>query len=124
MECLWRLYCHRPQVGHCHQQDPPVVYLCFNTYDGFASYYLPRACFLEKHQEVYMGSKKKSLVLSIKNKGCKFLQPLSILQKKCYLIVSRSIAPYFPFEPYFFSAFFPSTKVIRKGPVNFPYEAG
>jgi len=71
MERIWRLYCHGPQAGHCNQQDPPVFYLCFNTYDGFACYHLPRACFLEEHQEIYMGDKKKSLVLSIKNKGCK-----------------------------------------------------
>ena len=77
VERLWRLYCHRPPVGHRNQQDPPVFYLCFNTYDGFACYHLHGTCFLEKYQEVYMGSKKKSLVLPIKNKGCKFLQPLS-----------------------------------------------
>jgi hypothetical protein len=80
MECLWRLYCHRLEVRHCHQQDPPVFYLCFNTHDGFASYHLYGTCLLEKHQEVYVGSKKKSLVLPIKNKGCKFIQPL-IAQK-------------------------------------------
>ena len=68
MECFWRLYCHRPQAGHRNQQDPPVFYLCFNTYDGFAYYHLPGACFLEKHQEVYMGDKKKSLVLPLNNK--------------------------------------------------------
>src|SRR6187399_454787 len=120
MERLWRLYRHRPQIGHCNQQDPPVFYLCFNTYDGFACYHLPGACFLEKHQEVYMGGKKESLVLSIKNKGCKFLQPLFHKKQKCYLIVLRRIAPFFPFAPYFFSASFPSTKVILYGPVNFP----
>jgi len=85
VERLWRLYCPRPQAWHCNQQDPPVFYLCFNTHDGFACYHLPGACFLEKHQEVYMGGKKKSLVLSIKNKGCKFLQPLSILQKEMFI---------------------------------------
>jgi len=69
MERLWRLYCHRPEAGHCNQQDPPVFYLCFNTYDGFACYHLHGTCFLEKHQEIYLGDKKKSLVLSIKVKA-------------------------------------------------------
>jgi len=68
MERFWRLYCHRPQAGHCNEQDPPVFYLCFNTYDGFAYYHLPGTCLLEKHQEVYMGDKKKSLVLPVNNK--------------------------------------------------------
>ena len=106
MERLWRLYCYRPQVGHCNQQDPPVFYLCFNTYDGFASYYLPGACFLEKHQEVYMGGKKESLVLSIKNKGCKFLQPLFHKKQKCLpdrIEKDRSIFSFY--SEFFFSIF-------------------
>ena len=65
MERLWRLYCHRPKAGHCNQQDPAVFYLCLNTYDGFACYHLPGACFLEKHQEVYMGGEEKPMVLFV-----------------------------------------------------------
>ena len=113
MERLWRLYCPGPQVWHCNQQDPPVFYLCFNTHDGFACYYLPGACFLEKHQKVYMGGKKESLVLPIKIKAANSYSLYLTKNRNAYLIVSRSIAPFFPFEPYFFSASFPSTKVIR-----------
>ena len=65
MERLWRLYCHRLKAGHCNQQDPPVFYLCFNTYNGFACYHLPGACFLEEYQEVYMGREEKPMVLSL-----------------------------------------------------------
>ena len=69
MERLWRLYCHRFEARHCNQQDPTVFYLCFNTYNGFTCYHLHGSCFLEKHQEIYLGDKKKSLVLSIKVKA-------------------------------------------------------
>ena len=55
MECLWRLHRFRRQAGDRNQQDPAVFYLCFNTHDGLAYYHLPGACFLEKHQEVYLG---------------------------------------------------------------------
>src|SRR6187399_1801198 len=85
MERLWRLYRHRPQIGHCNQQDPPVFYLCFYTYDGFACYHLPGARFLEKHQEVYLGDKKKSLVLSIKIKAAN--------SRSLYLIKNRNVLP-------------------------------
>ena len=49
VERLWRLHCHRRQAGNRNQQDPPVFYLCINTYDGFACYYLPGSGVLEKY---------------------------------------------------------------------------
>jgi len=65
MERLWRLYRYRRQAGDRHQQDPAVFYLCFNTYNGFACYHLPRACFLEKYKKIYMGREKKPMVLFV-----------------------------------------------------------
>ena len=67
MERLWRMYCHRRQVGDCNQQDPPVFYLCFDTYNGFACYYLPGAGFLAEYEEIYLGSQAESVVLFISN---------------------------------------------------------
>ena len=55
MERIWRLHRYRRPAGDCNQQDPPVFYLCFRAHDGFPYYYLPGPCFLEKHQEIYMG---------------------------------------------------------------------
>jgi hypothetical protein len=60
------LYRDRRQAGHRYQQDPPVFYLYFNTYDGISGHYLPGIGFLEKYQEIYLGRKKKSLVLSLR----------------------------------------------------------
>jgi hypothetical protein len=65
VECVWRLYCYRRQAWDRDQQDPAVFYLRFNTYHGLAGYHLPRACFLEKYQEIYMGGQEESMVLSI-----------------------------------------------------------
>ena len=81
MERLWGLYCHRRQAWHCNQQDPAVFYLCFNTYDGFACYYLPGAGFLAEYEEIYLGSETKSVVLFMSNvKLCR------IIFKKEFLI--------------------------------------
>ena len=114
MERLWRLYCHRFEARHCNQQDPTVFYLCFNTYNGFACYYLHGIGFLEEYEKIYLGSEAESVVLPIKMKAANsYSLYLTKKNRNTYLIVSRSIAPFFPFEPYFFSASFPSTKIIR-----------
>ena len=55
MERLWRLHRYRRQAGNCNQQDPAVFYLCFNTYVGFANYYLPGTGFLAEYEEIYLG---------------------------------------------------------------------
>lgn len=68
MERLWRLYRNREQAGYCYQQDPPVFYLCLYTYYGLTGHYLPGAGFLEKYQEVYLGSKEKPVVLPVNSK--------------------------------------------------------
>jgi hypothetical protein len=57
---------------------------------------------LEKHQESILGGQKEIPGIIYKIKGCKFLQPLSQKNRNAYLIVLRRIAPFFPFEPYFF----------------------
>lgn len=68
MERLWRLHRHWQPIWDRGKQNTPVFYLCFNTNDGFSCHHLPGACFLEKHQEIYMGDKEKSVVLSLNNK--------------------------------------------------------
>ena len=55
MECLWRLLGHWQPHGHCHQQNPPVFYLCFNPHHGLADYTLYGARILEKYEEIYLG---------------------------------------------------------------------
>jgi hypothetical protein len=74
--------------------------------------------FGETSGDIY-GRQKEIPGIIYKSKGRKFLQPLSHKNRNAYLIVLRRIAPFFPFEPYFFSASFPSTKVIRKGRLVF-----
>ena len=66
MECFWSLHRNRRQAGDRDQQDPPVFYLYFDTNDGFTSYYLPGTGFLAEYEKIYLGGKKKSLVLFIK----------------------------------------------------------
>jgi hypothetical protein len=120
MECFWRLHRNRRPVRYFNQQDPPIFHLYIYPYNGLAGHYLYGTGFLEKHEKIYLGRQKKSLVLSIKNKGRKFLQPFLISKNKnIYWIVSSRIAPFFAFAPYFLSASFPSTKVMRNGPFNF-----
>jgi hypothetical protein len=68
MECLWRLFGHWQPHGNRHQQNPPVFYLYFPAYVGFTDYHLPGAGFLEKYEEIYLGSEEKPLVLSLGGK--------------------------------------------------------
>jgi len=90
VECVWRLYRYRCQAWDRDQQDPPVFYLCFNTYNGFACYHLPGACFLEKYQEVYMGGEEESMVLSIillfKNKS-RAMSRLSVINTSLFRLL-------------------------------------
>lgn len=65
MECLRRLFCHWQQDGNCDQQNPSVFHVHFPTYDGLPYYHLHGAGLLEKYAPVYLGSKKKSMVLFI-----------------------------------------------------------
>ena len=65
MECLWCLYCYWQPDGNCYEPHPAIFYLCVFVNNGLSYYYLYGARFLEKYQEVYDGSKKKSLVLFI-----------------------------------------------------------
>ena len=68
MECLWRLFSHRRQDGDCHQPDQAIFYLCITAYDGLSYYSLYGAGFLEKYPQIYIGGKKKSLVLPVSYK--------------------------------------------------------
>ena len=65
MECLWRLFSHWQPDGRCYQQDPAIFYVCLYPHDGLPDHYLYGAGFLAEYPEVYLGSKKKSLVLSV-----------------------------------------------------------
>lgn len=69
MECLWRLFGHWKPDGHSCQQDTAVFYLYFNSNHGFPDHYLHGIGFLEKCKEVYLGGKKKPLVLPVNLKG-------------------------------------------------------
>jgi len=90
MERVWGLHRNWGQAWDRNQQDPPVFYLCFHTYDGFACYYLPGACFLEKYQEIYMGSEEKSMVLfiilSFKNKS-RAMSRLSVINTSLFRLL-------------------------------------
>lgn len=66
MECLWGLFGHWQQDGNCHQQHPPLFYVCLHSYNWLAYYHLHDTCFLAEYEKVYLGSEKKSLVLSVR----------------------------------------------------------
>ena len=90
VECLWRLHRNRGQAWDRNQQNPPVFYLRFNTYDGFACYHLPGACLLEKYQEIYMGGQEESMVLFIillfKNKS-RAISRLSVINTTLFRLL-------------------------------------
>ena len=67
MERLWRVHRYRSKAGDINQQDPPVLYLHINPYNGFAGYNLYGACILEKYEKIYLGGEEKSLVLFVEN---------------------------------------------------------
>lgn len=65
MECLWSVFSHWQPHGYCHEQDTPVFYVCLDPYDGIPDHYLYDPGFLEKYEEIYLGSETESLVLLI-----------------------------------------------------------
>lgn len=67
MECFWGMYCHWCKAGNFYWEDPPVFYLYFFTNDGLSDHHLPGVGFLEKYAQIYLGGKKESLVLFVKN---------------------------------------------------------
>jgi hypothetical protein len=68
MERIWRLYGYRRQVRNFNQQDPPVFHLYIYSHHGLACDYLHGAGVLEEYEKIYLGGKKKPMVLSVKDK--------------------------------------------------------
>lgn len=65
MECIWCLYCHRRETGHCHYPYPTVFYLYITAHYGVTHYHLPGTGFLEKYEKIYCVGKEKPMVLSL-----------------------------------------------------------
>jgi hypothetical protein len=65
VECFWRLHSHWQPNGYCNQQDPAIFYVRIYTDDGFPDHYLYDTGFLEKYQEIYLGSEEESVVLFV-----------------------------------------------------------
>lgn len=52
--------------GYCYQQDPAILYVYFPAHLRISYHYLYGPRFLAKYAQVYLGGKKKSLVLFIR----------------------------------------------------------
>ena len=94
MECFWRVLRHWRPDGNCYKPDPAIFYVCFAADDGLSHHYLYGACLLAKHEKLYEGGEKESVVLFVKLNGQSLVvSPLAVSRLHNF----RRCATIFPF---------------------------